>query len=349
MLGASVPGSCVRARGEGGRWSATQCERFPSCDGVRQIAIDSLRSGQMARQGPNGYLRSGWNTLDLGLVLASAMVMAWERAAGLSLVTLRSLRLLKLVAYEIRLVAHVAGLRQVVNLLLVVMPRVVNVMLCYVLFLLVFGILGVQLFGGRFAYCQTDGELSAATLDHSACLAAGHVWAPPRSGSFDNIGSAALLLFEMSSLEGWPRIMYAGVDAAPDGTQPPSPDGQLQYAVFFVVWVLAGGMVLLNLFVGVLVEAFADVKREHTGAPRLLSEDQKQWAATFELMLAITPQRSPPCPREPHRAACWRLVQREGFETLVLAVILFNTALMGLDGYDNSDAVRAGEGGGLGP
>ena len=289
---------------------------------------------------PNAYLHKGWNQLDFGLVLASAASVVWEQmaAGGLSLMTLRSLRLLKLVAYEIRLVAHVSGLRQVVNLLVVVMPRVVNVMLCYMTFLLVFGILGVQLFAGHYASCRApDGSSVAGRLDRTACLEAGYEWANPASGSFDDIGSAMLLLFEMSSLEGWPLIMYAGIDSAPDESHPPTADRNVALGLFFVLWVLSGGMVLLNLFVGVLVEAFADVKREQAGTPRLLSEDQKQWAATFELMLTISPQRSPPCPPGHCRASAWRVVMAEHFESVVLGVILFNTALMGLDGYHNTD------------
>lgn len=64
-----------------------------------------------------------------------------------------------------------------------------------------------------------------------------------------------------------------------------------------------------------------------------MDDEQKQWAATYELMLSISPQRSPPCPANPCRAFCWRLVRDSRFDVAVLGVILFNTMLMGLDEY----------------
>ena len=120
----------------------------------------------------------------------------------------------------------------------------------------------------------------------------------------------------------------------------PSLDRSPIKAIYFVVWVLAGGMVLVNLFVGVLVETFAEEKGKQgdvdlgmRGISKLMDEKQQQWAATFELMLQIGPQRSPPCPSQPWRAACWRLVRSPRFDQAVLLVILFNTLLMGMDGY----------------
>ena len=51
-------------------------------------------------------------------------------------------------------------------------------------------------------------------------------------GNFDHIGSALLILFEISTLEMWPNIMYHAVDR----------DNQPQYALY--------------MFVGVVVDHF---------------------------------------------------------------------------------------------
>ena len=184
---------------------------------------------------PSGYLRDGWNQLDAALVLATGLLLGWGIVAG-NLITLRAIRLLKLFTYELRVVVRFSGVRQVVNLLVTVMPRVFNVMLVYMLFLVVFGILGVQLFSGRFASCvfvepssalaasasaasssDASASITAATqraLPASSTMSGQHVerhqctslgpgfeWRNPSYGSFDSIGSACLLLFEVSALE----------------------------------------------------------------------------------------------------------------------------------------------------
>ena len=66
--------------------------------------------------------------------------------------------------------------------------------LCVATFiLLIFAILGVQLFSGRFAACSRGEH-----LDKVACEAVGGLWANPAFGNFDDIAAAALLLFEMA-------------------------------------------------------------------------------------------------------------------------------------------------------
>ena len=283
---------------------------------------------------PTGYFRDGWNQLDASLV-ALTLLNLWVGHAAGDLLTLRALRLLRLFLYELRFIVRFSGVRQVVALLVIVMPRAFNIMLVYVLFVLVFGILGVQLFAGRFAACSFD-----VSLDRTECVAKGgaDAWQSPTGASFDNIGSACLLLFEMSSLEGWPAFMYAGIDAAALTDQPPSLDRNPVLAIYFVAWVLAGGMVLINLFVGVLVVTFTAQNEQQSGASKLMDAQQQQWASSFELMLQMSPQRSPPCPKNCLRALCWRLIHWAPLETFILLVILLNTVLMGMDGYNIAQA-----------
>ena len=180
-------------------------------------------------------------------------------------------------------------------------------------------------------------------IDRINCLASGGQWRNPSSGSFDDVWSACLLLFEMSSLEGWPTVMYAGIDAAPVVDQSPALNRSPLAALYFVLWVLAGGMVLVNLFVGVLVETFSEEKGKTDGnAMKLMDDSQQQWAATFELMLQVGPKRVPPCPASEWRAWCWRQCVGENapkLDTFILLVIVFNTVLMGMDGYGISESV----------
>ena len=63
------------------------------------------------------------------------------------------------------------------------------------------------------AFRQINALDGGQVITRASCLAAGHTWKNPPFGNFDNIMSAALLLFEVSSLEGWPTVMFRGIDS----------------------------------------------------------------------------------------------------------------------------------------
>ena len=300
---------------------------------------------------PNAYLKDGWNRLDFVIVLSSIVSMVGESSPAFRV--LRMLRVLR----PLRLISRFKGMRTAVQLLLRAMPRVLDVAVVYCLFLLVFSILGVQLFAGKLGAChdENSGPLTRAPsalageektpaleqgwlpLAQPACDRAPHVgWANPPFGSFDNTPSSMLLLFEMSTLEGWTEVMFATVDATAIG-EAPQRDAHPENALFFILWIVLGSMLLLNLFVGVLVNVFGDIKRQEDegGAEgiALMTDEQRQWVESMENALDLSPKVVPAEPTNGLRRACYRLVRHKRFEMAILGVILFNTALMALDGY----------------
>lgn len=66
---------------------------------------------------------------------------------------------------------------------------------------------------------------------------------------FGNLGRALLTLFQIITLEGWVEIM----DAQPQwiGTY-----------LYFITFILSGTMIILNLFIGVILNSFDDMKSE---------------------------------------------------------------------------------------
>ena len=133
--------------------------------------------------------------------------------------------------------------------------------------------------------------------------------------------------------------MFAGIDAvAPDVA--PRRDFSLFQSLYFVAWIVLGGFFLVNLFVGVIVDTFAAIQKEHEGS-NLLDADQQQWVDAMEQAMQVRPERRPPCPAGAARALCWRVIRWRHFELAILYVILLNTALMGLDGYGVGPAEAA--------
>ena len=59
--------------------------------------------------------------------------------------------------------------------------------------------------------------------------------------------------------------------------QQPKFEASFGYCIFFVVFVLIGNFLVLNLFVGAVVDKFSDLKAENEGVSPLLTEAQQEY------------------------------------------------------------------------
>lgn len=103
--------------------------------------------------GEKTYLKDGWNILDFIIVLFSIITMLLENLLDTNVSFIRGFRALRALR-PLKFVSKNEGIKTVVNALLESIPSLLNVMLIVLLFLLVFGILGVQLFSGKVGYCN---------------------------------------------------------------------------------------------------------------------------------------------------------------------------------------------------
>ena len=93
----------------------------------------------------------------------------------------------------------------VVNALIQAIPAIFNVLLVCLVFWLLFSIMGVSLFGGRFSSCiDSNGEMvnSSVVANKSDCLALLHLnytWFTP-DVTFNNVINAYLALLQVVSL-----------------------------------------------------------------------------------------------------------------------------------------------------
>jgi len=93
----------------------------------------------------------------------------------------------------------------VVNALIQAIPAIFNVLLVCLVFWLLFGIMGVGLFGGRFSSCvDSAGEMleSSVVGNKSQCLAMQHLnytWFTP-DVSFNDVIDAYLALLQVVAL-----------------------------------------------------------------------------------------------------------------------------------------------------
>lgn len=116
---------------------------------VVKIIVMGFYFGEMT------YLRDSWNVLDFIIVFFSVVTFILNMFDGLDISFVRGFRALRALR-PLRVVSKNEGIKTVVNSLAHSIPSLLNVMLIIMLFLLVFGILGVQLFKGGIGMCNDE-------------------------------------------------------------------------------------------------------------------------------------------------------------------------------------------------
>ncbi|TRZ03778.1 hypothetical protein DNTS_004379, partial [Danionella cerebrum] len=173
-----------------------------------------------------------------------------ELSAIKSLRTLRALR-------PLRALSRFEGMRVVVNALLGAIPSIMNVLLVCLIFWLIFSIMGVNLFAGKYYYCVniTSDELFPISIvnNMSDCMALIRNndtarWKNVKI-NFDNVGAGYLALLQVATFKGWMDIMYAAVDSR-DLEQQPEYESNLYMYLYFVIFIIFGSFFTLNLFIG---------------------------------------------------------------------------------------------------
>lgn len=128
------------------------------------------------------YLRDAWNILDLFVVVAAVMdivfsILDYNVNQLQALKALRALRALR----PLRMISRNEGMRLIVNALLASLPSMANVMLVCILFILIFAIMGVSFFKGKFYSCHDRWDatvpIDLKTINTKEdCLQANGLW-----------------------------------------------------------------------------------------------------------------------------------------------------------------------------
>jgi hypothetical protein len=141
--------------------------------------------------------------------------------------------------------------------------------LIVILFLLVFGILGIQLFKGKMGYCnntapeiQTKADcVGTFTIDITDEFNDTRVieteemqWELPFN-RYDNILYSMMTFFEIATLEMWPDMMYAAIDST-EIDHVPKLDNNKFISLIFIIYIFFTTFFIMNLFISVIVDKF---------------------------------------------------------------------------------------------
>lgn len=307
--------------------------------------------------GPDPYWNQGWNKLDGFLVFVSVIDVTLTVAAvegGSLLRLLKIFRMLRALR-PLRAINKLPGLRAVVETLLASLKPIGSTLIIIATFFLIFGILGTQLFLGAFHFCDGIEESTTPfnTTRNGAvqlvdkitekwqCEAAELDWINSHY-NFDNLGQSLQALFVIASIDGWVDIMYAGVDAVGPDEEPVRNYSPVM-AVFFMAFILVGGFLVLNMFVGVILENFqAHQKAEKENLEREKAEAQSK--GTWVEPEDSNSEDEEETEEEPFWVDYpeWRMsllahVQSHKFDIFIILVILANVLSMAMEHYDMSD------------
>ncbi|MBZ3869142.1 Sodium channel protein type 9 subunit alpha, partial [Sciurus carolinensis] len=166
------------------------------------------------------YFTNAWCWLDFLIVDVSLVTLVANTLGYSDLGPIKSLRTLRALR-PLRALSRFEGMRVVVNALIGAIPSIMNVLLVCLIFWLIFSIMGVNLFAGKFYECvnTTDGTRFPQTQveNRSECVALMNSSTNVRwknlKVNFDNVGLGYLSLLQVATFKGWMDIMYAAVDS----------------------------------------------------------------------------------------------------------------------------------------
>uniref|UniRef100_A0A3P8QN62 Voltage-dependent L-type calcium channel subunit alpha n=1 Tax=Astatotilapia calliptera TaxID=8154 RepID=A0A3P8QN62_ASTCA len=296
---------------------------------------------KMYSLGLQAYFVSLFNRFDCfvvcgGIVETILVELAIMSPLGISV--LRCVRLLRI----FKVTRHWASLSNLVASLLNSMKSIASLLLLLFLFIIIFSLLGMQLFGGKFNFDETVTKRS----------------------TFDNFPQALLTVFQILTGEDWNTVMYDGIMAYGG----PASSGMV-VCIYFIILFICGNYILLNVFLAIAVDNLADAeslntaqkeeeeakKRKNSVPLEGLQEENKELYPSMcddgtdndelpEVPSGPRPQRLseltikekiPPIPEgsaffifsstNPFRVFCHKLINHQIFTNLILVFIMLSS------------------------
>ncbi|XP_058414210.1 sodium channel protein type 8 subunit alpha isoform X9 [Diceros bicornis minor] len=224
----------------------------------------------------------------------------------------------------------------VVNALVGAIPSIMNVLLVCLIFWLIFSIMGVNLFAGKYHYCFNESSEIRFEIEDvnnkTECekLMEGNNtdirWKNVKI-NFDNVGAGYLALLQVATFKGWMDIMYAAVDSRKPDEQPKYEDNIYMY-IYFVIFIIFGSFFTLNLFIGVIIDNFNQQKKKFGGQDIFMTEEQKKYYNAMKKLGSKKPQKPIPRPLNKIQGIIFDFVTQQAFDIVIMMLICLNMVTM---------------------
>ncbi|KAF5899153.1 voltage-dependent L-type calcium channel subunit alpha-1D-like, partial [Clarias magur] len=206
---------------------------------------------KMYSLGMQSYFVSLFNRFDCFVVcggIIETILVELEIMSPLGISVLRCVRLMRI----FKVTRHWESLSNLVASLLNSLKSITSLLLLLFLFIIIFALLGMQVFGGKFNFDDIHKKRS----------------------TFDNFPQALLTVFQILTGEDWNQVMYDGIMAYGG----PSSSGMI-VCIYFIILFVCGNYILLNVFLAIAVDSLAgsgslDASKKTTD-DRLDDEDEE--------------------------------------------------------------------------
>lgn len=157
------------------------------------------------------------------------------------------------------------------------------------------------------------------------------VWETPFN-NYDNILYSMMTFFEIATLEMWPDMMYAAIDST-TVDHVPKLDNNKFISLIFIIYIFFTTFFIMNLFISVIVDKFNEEIKKRQGADNF-TDEQKEWVKIQRLLVHTNPKIIPVEPINCFRLQCFKIVQSQAFEYIIMTAIVINTIFLCIDYYD---------------
>ncbi|KAK4809240.1 hypothetical protein QYF61_012893 [Mycteria americana] len=298
-----------------------------------EIVLKMTAYGAFLHKG--SFCRNSFNILDLLVVAVSLISMGIESSAISVVKILRVLRVLR----PLRAINRAKGLKHVVQCVFVAIKTIGNIVVVTTLLQFMFACIGVQLFKGKFYRCTDPSKMTEKECrgyfinyvdgDPTQIELQERVWLHS-SFHFDNVFSAMMSLFTVSTFEGWPELLYMAIDTNAEDTGPIY-NYRVEIAMFFIIYIILIAFFMMNIFVGFVIVTFQEQgESEYKNCE--LDKNQRQ---CVQYALKARPLRRY-IPKNPYQYQIWYVVTSSYFEYLMFFLILLNTICLGMQHYNQS-------------
>ncbi|KFU91148.1 Voltage-dependent L-type calcium channel subunit alpha-1S, partial [Chaetura pelagica] len=279
-----------------------------------EIVLKMTTYGAFLHKG--SFCRNSFNILDLLVVAVSLISMGFESSTISVVKILRVLRVLR----PLRAINRAKGLKHVVQCVFVAIKTIGNIVVVTTLLQFMFACIGVQLFKGKFYRCTDPSKITEKECrgyfinyvdgDPTQIELQKRVWVHS-SFHFDNVFSAMMSLFTVSTFEGWPELLYMAIDTNAEDTGPIY-NYRVEIAMFFIIYIILIAFFMMNIFVGFVIVTFQE-QGENEYKNCELDKNQRQ---CVQYALKARPlQRY--IPKNPYQYQIWYVVTSSYFEYLI--------------------------------
>ncbi|XP_060812331.1 voltage-dependent calcium channel type A subunit alpha-1 isoform X14 [Bombus pascuorum] len=283
---------------------------------------------------PGSYLREFWNIMDAVVVICAAVSFAFDMtgsSAGQNLSTIKSLRVLR-VLRPLKTIKRVPKLKAVFDCVVNSLKNVINILIVYILFQFIFAVIAVQLFNGKFFYCNDESKYTEQDCQGQYFVfEEGALLPEPRKREwqsqffhYDNVMAAMLTLFAVQTGEGWPQILQNSM-AATYEDKGPIQNFRIEMSIFYIVYFIVFPFFFVNIFVALIIITF----QEQGEAELQDGEIDKNQKSCIDFTIQARPlERYMPKERNSVKYKIWRIVVSTPFEYFIMGLIVLNTVLL---------------------